>query len=678
MAKVAKKKSKSTKTVKIQQDTAADRFLDDFNLCFICDRDLSEPMLLPCLHTFCRRCIDKTVKENGGKLVCISCRESGDLSSDFDLADLLPNTFIDHIRRMMAAEETESQLDENSEIDLSKYVCSSCERGNPALRRCEDCRDFLCKTCVKVHKAVKVLRDHELIDLEEWLLSKQRADRNLQHQPGVSVCPEHPDETLVQFCFTCGKLVCVDCIELKHKSPKHEMAPISEAAVSVKQSMEKRLADTHQTAAKFTGALEILEKTRKDLKDDAKRLCGEVKAAIDKERETMDMREKEYLDKIGASEKENESEIETYVDKIETKLEHITDAFEFAESLLDIGDDIQILNFSSTIQQRLNRLKTEQPVLPPRLDDLTVIDLGDAAEEDAHEEETPQPATKEEELEEDSDIIWALESTIGSRGSKPGQFDWCRGICSSLDGHVVVADWGNDRAQVFDKDGRFLCLLNSDDSESGKLSMPQDVACLRDGRFVAVDKSKFVRVYDPDGKLYVSFQTAGDYETKETGVELACVTVDRRNRIFVGDCKRNVITIHYSDGKLLQTISAVGPTHLATDSKDRIIVSCPQKQKIRVMTGEGKLLFHIDRFGTERDKLKPQGVCCDEENNIYVVHKERGGDKSVHMYDVKGQYVTCVSRGFREPYDVTLSPTGRVVVSDEDTIKLYWKGGGGF
>lgn len=635
-------------------------------------------MLLPCLHTYCKRCIDKNVKENGGKVVCISCRDfGGDLSFEFDLDDLMANTFVDHIRRIMAAEETESLRDEcNKDIDLTKYFCSSCERGNHAIRRCEDCRDFLCKTCVKVHKAVKVLKDHELIELEEWLLAKQKADSNLHQPPGEALCPEHPDEVLEQFCITCGKLVCVDCIELRHKNQKHEKVSISEAASSIRLQLEKHVEDTHQTAAKFTGALEILEKTRKELNDDARRLCGEVKAAIDKERETMDEREKEYLDKIVGLEKENESELDTYVDKIEEKLEHITNASEFAESILDVGDDIQLLTFSSTIEQRLQRLKTGQPVLPQRLDDLAVIDLGNVTEEE--EQENPEilsqdQALKEEEPEEGLKDIWSLESTIGTRGSKHGQFDWCRGICSSLDGHIVVADWGNDRAQVFDKEGKFLCALNSDASEEGKLSMPQDVACLRDGRFVCVDKSKFVRIYDPEGKLYTSFQTADDQSTSDIGVELSCVTVDRRNRILVGDCKRNVITVHYSDGKLLQTISAVCPAHLATDSKDRLIVSCPQKQKIRVMSRDGKLLFHIDRFGKERDKLKPQGVCCDEQDNLYVVHKERGGDKSVHKYDDKGQYVTCIAKGFREPYDVTLLPTSRVVVSDEDIVKIYWK-----
>ncbi|PIK40485.1 putative tripartite motif-containing protein 2-like [Apostichopus japonicus] len=614
MANVRKEpeKSKSKVRMKEKQDPQTEGFLEDFDHCFHCERELEEPMLLPCLHSYCKRCVDKNVKENGGKVICIPCRDAGELSHDFDLCDLLANTFVQHIRKIMAAEEKgkKSVRGGMKDIDLTEYICSSCERNNPAIRRCDDCRDFLCKTCVKVHKAVKILKDHELIELREWLVIKQRADDNLQQSPAETLCPDHSDEILEQFCFTCGKLVCVDCVELSHKSSKHEKGVIAEAVKSVRQRLEKHVDDTHQTAAKFTGALEILEKTRRELNDDAKRLCGEVKVAIDKERATMDEREKEYLDKIGESEKENESELETYVDKIEDKLDHLTNAFEFAESLLDIGDDIQILNLASTIEKRLRRLKAEQPVLPPKLDDLAVIDLGNVTEEEeegVEEIATPELEVIQEEAEEEVNNVWSLESTIGTRGSKHGQFDWCRGICSSLDGHVVVADWGNDRAQVFDREGKFLCLLNSNASEQGRLSMPQDVACLRDGRFVCVDKSKFVRVFDPDGKLYVSFQTVADGQTaKDTGIELSCVTVDRRNRIVVGDCKRNVITIHYSDGKLLQTIPAVGPGHLATDSTDRLIVSCPQKQKIRVMNRDGKLISHIDRFGEERDKLKPR------------------------------------------------------------------------
>ena len=509
--------------------------------------------------------------------------------------------------------------------------------------------------------------------MEEWQKMKEK-DPQLDNEQGVNkLCPEHK-EPISSFCEMCNLLACSDCVVLYHKGQKHRCAAVGDAATSRKQELESIVSKTQQTAAKFRGAWEILEKTRSELKGSADQLRTEIREAIKIEKDDLDERENRYIGNVDAAEKKNNDTIDQHVDKIETALEKLTTAFELAETTLDFGDDYHLLTLDLALRSRLSDLRQLQPTLPSQ--DLSTIDItevtgGEGEEADKVDGGKSESTESDDDESEDSSPVWEIATTIGSPGSKEGQFDWCKGVSVSLDGHTIVADWGNDRVQVLDKEGKFLCFLNSDNKPEGKLSMPQDVACLADGRFVAVDKSKFVRVYDPQGRFYLRFETSDkDEDVKTLEVELACVTVDRRNRILVGDSKRNVITIHYCDGTLLKTLPVVGPSHIATDSRDRIVVSCPRKQKIRIMTKEGKLLMAVDSYG-ESGKLKPSGVCCDADNNIFVVHKERGGEKGVHMYDDRGKYVACVTRAFREPFDVCISAEGHVVVSDEDTVKVF-------
>ncbi|XP_071481075.1 uncharacterized protein [Diadema antillarum] len=654
-----------------EHDIHSVQFMEEFTTCPLCERDFEDARMLPCLHTYCKSCIEKQQKQNGGLFKCELCRDG--TSVKMKAGELPINAMVAKMKSLLLGDQGESSTESESDTSVTEKTCTSCEKGNTATSRCQDCREFMCKTCFRAHQSIKVLRDHTILTMEEWQKLKQK-DPQVDETDGVTkLCGEHK-EPISLFCDKCSALACSDCVVLYHKGQNHRCLAIKDAAVTRKQRLETTISEAQQTAAKFRGAWEILEKTRGELKGSAEQLRTEIKDAIKGEKDDLEDRQNRYLGNVDTAEKKNDGKIEGLIDRVEMALEKLVTAFELGESVLDFGDDYHLLSLDLALRSRLDVLKKLQPTLPT--EDLSIIDLVEITGEEGveqEEEDGPKSESTESADDESEDLgpVWELATTIGSAGSKEGQFDWCRGVSVSLDGHTVVADWGNDRVQVLDRDGKFLCLLNSDKKPDGKLSMPQDVACLPDGRFVAVDKSKFVRMYDPQGRFYLRFETSSkDEDVKMLEVELSCVTVDRRSRILVGDCKRNVITFHYTDGTLLKTLPVVGPSHIATDLLDRIVVSCPRKQKIRIMTKDGKLLMAVDSFG-EKGKLKPSGVCCDSDNNIYVVHKERGGEKGVHMYNNKGRYVACVATAFREPFDVCLSAEGYVVVSDEDTVKVF-------
>jgi len=52
-------------------------------------------------------------------------------------------------------------------------------------------------------------------------------------------------------------------------------------------------------------------------------------------------------------------------------------------------------------------------------------------------------------------------NSFGSYGEGNGQFNAPTGIAMDSKQHVLVADWGNNRIQVFDANGSFLTFVNS-------------------------------------------------------------------------------------------------------------------------------------------------------------------------------------------------------------------------
>lgn len=650
----------------------AGEFLEDISTCEICHENYQEPKLLPCLHTFCKKCLLNLASEIGAKsnndknktIVCPECHDSAHAQpiNVSDIASLPGNTLVQHLNNLM------SLGDDNKSSKMKKrkgdFMCSRCEGGNLASCRCVDCKEFLCPSCVDAHQSMKALRDHKTMSIKKW---------QLKHQDSIvkphidKFCTKHKGEEMCNFCLTCHKPACKDCADLEHAGSNHNCVPLEEAVAQCRQKIDSALEGSHQSEAKFRGAWEILDKRHNKLEETLNNMKKQIKDVMAREREEIDAREKSFLTDLEMVENDKKKEIGGYFDKLEASLEDFWTAHDLADSILDIGNDYHVMSLADVLCSRLSVLTTTQPSLPP--EDLAEIDV--VEEDDDNESELESESVLDESATETPK--WETERTIGDRGSGEGQFDWCRGVAISLDGHAVVADWGNHRVQVFNKDGSFRCVLNESKELQGRLSMPQDVACLLDGRIIAIDKSKYVRMYSPDGKYITRFVTVNDEnKSRGTDVELSCVAVDRRSRIFIGDTKRNVVTVHYTDGMHIKTIQTVGPAHIAINSRDLVIVSCTQKQKVRVMNFDGKFHFQMDVYG-DGEKLRPRGVGCDERDNIYVVHKERGGEKSIQVYDDKGKYLECVAMNLNDPYDVDVSPDGRVVVTDDDNVKIFHK-----
>ena len=101
--------------------------------CKYCSKVYDDPKLLPCLHTFCKRCIGLITEENGDSLFCPICRSEVALPSK-NVEDLKSNVIV--LRKL---EEFDRQKLRQREED-----CSGCDNGrNIAANRCLQCQEFL-------------------------------------------------------------------------------------------------------------------------------------------------------------------------------------------------------------------------------------------------------------------------------------------------------------------------------------------------------------------------------------------------------------------------------------------------------------------------------------------------------------------------------------------------------
>ncbi|XP_062591760.1 E3 ubiquitin-protein ligase TRIM33-like [Saccostrea cucullata] len=221
---------------------------DDILTCSICLEFFKEPKYLPCLHTFCKSCLQAyiyiTTDENENELpsdVCEkndSCNSSGERSFlcpvcrmkiEFDEEKGDRKTWIEHIP---SNHFIVSMLDKRA-IRIMEKTCDPClTQGvqEKAVAWCLNCTEALCEKCKDYHKKFKLFQNHRVVGLGEEVLDKYDVS-------GFIPCLEHPSEPARIYCKDHKIHCCTICAAVDHRKCV-DVCSIENAAKGVKQNPE--------------------------------------------------------------------------------------------------------------------------------------------------------------------------------------------------------------------------------------------------------------------------------------------------------------------------------------------------------------------------------------------------------------------------------------------------------
>ena len=122
----------------------------------------------------------------------------------------------------------------------------------------------------------------------------------------------------------------------------------------------------------------------------------------------------------------------------------------------------------------------------------------------------------------------ALLLSWGEPGDAPGQFRWPHAVWVDKRERVWVADWLNDRIQIFNDKGEFL-------SQWTGLRDPTGIFIDSEETVYVSEISREVNIFTTDGKLLTRWGSQG--QDKETALFLAphTIAVDSKGGLYVGE-----------------------------------------------------------------------------------------------------------------------------------------------
>ncbi len=318
--------------------------------CKLCSKFFTDPRLLPCLHSFCFKCLTSKTKS------CPTCKKAFKLPEGGLSA--LPKDF----RKQYEVEVAEYALKIETSSDIACDRCLDSYESN-ATTFCCNCCKFLCSKCTQDHTRHRETHSHKLVELGKERVNTKTLLDSIPHK--TASCQLHSDEVLKCYCETCKQLVCIDCIILKHNNHKYDR--VEQVAEKGKQQLKSLLSqatsatDQLKTSASEADKMIALVQKKKASVDDL------IKSEFKKLREAIETREKTLLAKNREVNFQKETALKIQQESMTRLQVNIQQVSKQISEALIMYSSVELLSAQAAMETGLTEIKTQFDSFPLKL-----------------------------------------------------------------------------------------------------------------------------------------------------------------------------------------------------------------------------------------------------------------------------------------------------------------------
>ncbi|XP_060554677.1 E3 ubiquitin-protein ligase TRIM71-like [Ruditapes philippinarum] len=247
-------------------------------------------------------------------------------------------------------------------------LCQPCKADGESLEAdgfCQNCQEYLCKTCIKYHRKVTVSKHHTILE-------KANMPKNVEPQTVKQLCTEtcekHKLEIIKYFCSDHDTVGCGNCMVIDHKTCKVEFIPdiadeftngedykailtrLEKLQTKVDFKIKATGTGREACAKEFVFAVQEIKRFRKEIEDH----LNKMEQTILKECERL---RKENVNAITKNEdflKTIKSELDDIADCLKSQSKKTTDLFVEAKQT-----EARLSQLEQDMKQNVNMVFTE-------------------------------------------------------------------------------------------------------------------------------------------------------------------------------------------------------------------------------------------------------------------------------------------------------------------------------
>ncbi|XP_032228007.2 tripartite motif-containing protein 2 [Nematostella vectensis] len=601
--------------------------------------------------------------------------------------------------------------------------------------------------CLSYGDLLRILNNGQRIapdKLELWESESPTARKSL------GLCEEHDCEEMKFYCESCAKGICRDCAVLSHKT--HEFVYYKDhkpASPQTRERFNKILTQVEKKKKNLEEKMELLEthfeNKRKEIAAEKERVLSrtrQLKALIVEQQNALVSCLEDNQNLMSQS-------VETKKCVLRSAIDEVTKGLELAKGALK-KEDINGHNASEVAHKDIGKT-TEDVVMetgsicsPLKLmKDLVIGEVGEirtkrldgmdfssdtgvnmsraysddesiecASDSDINSNSETnfwksEPESwnqisnvKENQTETNTTPViphFVYQTSLGGKGTAHTNFQDPVGIATANDGTIAIADYNNDRIQLFTPDGVLIRVLTHVITEKGRkiaLLSPAGVVFDKGGNLVVAERGRHrITVMTSTGSLIHKFgklgKAFGQFRTPHG------VSIDRIGRIIVADTANNRIQVFDQNGEFVFAFGDYGDHKLdypnyAISKNGLFYVSDTDNDTVKIFNKEGTFLRYLCHNKDLEDPQRPvkdledpatedvqfsapSGLAVYKDQFILVCDYNRD---CVKVFSLDGAFITefgqpgtCPGQ-FCGPEAVAALPDGRVVVSDKGNHRL--------
>ena len=587
--------------------------------CPVCSDLFKDPRQLPCLHSFCRHCLEHWHQSSGGgnAFRCPKCQALSNVPASGDLKDLPTSFYLNGLIDVLAIKECES-------INVK---CGNCEtRSSAESSYCFQCCRFYCEQCLFAHNIMRDNKDHRVLALKEF---QDKDYEDVLNRPAFCSRQGHQKKELEYFCKKCEEAVCQTCVTLDHGT--HTLTLIKEEAETQKlemaaliQSQRENLETKMRIVAQLDEDCAKLVQQEEKIKSDIEKYADDLIKTIQEKRQII----------IAAVENEIQRSVENLTTKkseIQQQMKAIESTLEKADQVLARSTSAELVRTKKSLESILAEIVEKEPIVrdPDSLQALAFTKNLKMLENINGEElgflEGPNQTKASESVAEGKGLN---EATFGRKA------------------HFILTTRNAGRRQCYDKHDRITVDIRDEQGQE----------CVRE---VLIDNNK-------DGVYYIS------YFPRVQGKCNLSINVNGKHvpgSPFLVLVKAFEVKPVLSFGDANNFPCSLG---IAVSDRDEIAVTDLRQNKVQIFSGTGNFVRSFGRQGTGPGEfIRPIGIAINTIRKTFIADT---GNSRIQIFNEAGEFIGMFGENqLSNPWGLSKDSDGNIIVADSGNrlIKLF-------